>query len=143
MSASARPPVSFLRRLLAGLGAIALTLGLAWGGALGALYLGQEGLLFHPQPLAQDVLLARGRPGDAQWVEEVRIPVPGAELHALHVRHPAPRGLIFFLHGNAGNVATWSSNLAYYRQVNFDLLLLDYRGFGKSSGRIDSEAQLH
>jgi alpha-beta hydrolase superfamily lysophospholipase len=141
-----RPPPSLaplLRRTLAGLGVLLATVTLAWGVALGAVYLRQEGLLFHPEPLAQEAPLARGRPGDAQWVEEVRIPVPGAELHALHVRHPAPRGLVFFLHGNAGNVATWSTNLAYYQRVNYDLFLLDYRGYGKSSGQIDSEAQLH
>lgn len=140
------PPPSLaplLRRTLAGVVALSATVALAWGVTLGAVYLRQEGLLFHPEPLAQDTPLARGRPGDPQWVEEVRIPVPGAELHALHVRLPAPRGLVFFLHGNAGNVATWSSNLAYYQRVNYDLLLLDYRGFGKSSGHIDSEAQLH
>jgi len=123
--------------------ALLLTVGLGWGGLLGALYLGQENLLFQPTPLAQEVPLARGRPGDGQWVEEVRIPVPGAELHALHVRHPAPRGLIFFLHGNAGNVATWSTNLPFYQRVNYDLFLLDYRGYGKSTGHIESEAQLH
>jgi uncharacterized protein len=143
MSELPRPPASFRRRGLAALGALLLVAGLGWGGLLGAIYLRQEGLLFQPTPLAQDVALARGGPGDAQWVEELRIPVPGAEIHALHVRHPAPRGLIFFLHGNAGNVATWSSNLAYYRQVNYDLLLLDYRGYGKSTGHIASEAQLH
>lgn len=134
---------SLARRAWWGVLALAATVALAWGVALGAVYLRQEGLLFHPEPLPPATVLARGRPGDAQWVEEVRIPVPGAELHALHVRHPAPRGLIFFLHGNAGNVATWSTNLAYYQRVNYDLFLLDYRGYGKSSGQIDSEAQFH
>lgn len=138
-----RPASSFRRRSLIALAALFFAIALGWGGLLGAIHQRQESLLFQPTPLAQDVPLARGRPGDEQWVDEVRIPVAGAELHALHVRHPAPRGLIFFLHGNAGNVATWSSNLAYYRQVNYDLLLLDYRGYGKSGGHIESEAQLH
>lgn len=138
------PPLARLsRRALIGVAVLFATVALAWGVALGAVYLRQEGLLFHPEPLPQEAPLARGRPGDAQWVEEVRIPVPGAELHGLLVRHPAPRGLIFFLHGNAGNVATWSTNLPFYERVNYDLFLLDYRGYGKSGGHIDSEAQLH
>jgi len=128
---------------MTGLAALLLVAGLGWGGLLGSIYLRQEGLLFFPEPLQPDLPLARGRPGDGQWVEEVRIPVPGAELHALLVRHPAPRGLVFFLHGNAGNVATWSTNLPFYQRVNYDLFLLDYRGFGKSSGHLASEAQLH
>jgi uncharacterized protein len=143
MSDAPLPPSSVRRRGLVGLGVLLLAAGLGWGGLMGALYLRQENLLFYPEPLDPDVPLARGRPGDPQWVEEVRIPVSGAVLHALHVRHPTPRGLVFFLHGNAGNVATWSTNLTYYRQVNYDLFLLDYRGYGKSTGHIENEAQLH
>jgi alpha-beta hydrolase superfamily lysophospholipase len=30
----------------------------------------------------------------------------------------------------------------FYRAANYDLFMLDYRGYGKSSGRIESEAQL-
>ncbi len=115
----------------------------AWGGALGAVYWRQESLLFHPEVMAVDQPLSRGQPGDAQWLEEVWIPVPGARLHALHLRHPKPRGLIFFLHGNGGNATTWMGNPEWYRQRNFDVFLLDYRGFGKSTGEISSEAQLH
>jgi hypothetical protein len=140
MSPGIRAALARALRRLAGLLVMG---GLTYGALLATLYLRQETLLFQPAPLAREAVLGRGRPGDPQWVEEVRIPVPGAELHALHMRHPAPRGLVFFLHGNAGNVATWSGNLDYYRRVNYDLFLLDYRGYGKSGGRIDSEAQLH
>ncbi|MBL8447048.1 MAG: alpha/beta fold hydrolase [Zoogloeaceae bacterium] len=130
-------------RILRVLGVLAFVVLLAWGGALGAVYWRQESLLFHPAVMASDEPLARGRPGDAQWVEEVWIPVAGARLHALHLRHPNPRGLIFFLHGNSGNAASWMGNPEWYRRRNFDVFLLDYRGFGKSTGTISSEAQLH
>ena len=78
-------------------------------------------------------------PADAH---EVWVDVPGARLHALHLRLPQPRGVVFFLHGNAGSLQTWFVNTGYYRRLNLDLFMLDYRGFGKSSGHIDSEAQL-
>ena len=48
-----------------------------------------------------------------------------------------------FLHGNAGNLQTWMTNVEFYRRVNYDLFMLDYRGFGKSTGRVESEQQLH
>jgi len=50
---------------------------------------------------------------------------------------------VFFLHGNAGNLQGWFDDLDFYRRANFDLFMIDYRGYGKSSGRIESEAQLH
>jgi pimeloyl-ACP methyl ester carboxylesterase len=69
--------------------------------------------------------------------------VPGAAISVLEMRLPDPRGVVFFLHGNAGNLASWFINPAFYREANFDLVMMDYRGYGKSTGRIESEAQLH
>ena len=104
-------------------------------------YFGQEGLIFDPEPLSADYRF-EFRPAEQQF-DEVYVPVPGGELHALHFRQPAPRGLVFFLHGNSGNLATWTTHVDFYRRINFDLFILDYRGFGKSRGHIDGEAQLH
>ncbi|MEF8708857.1 MAG: alpha/beta fold hydrolase [Candidatus Accumulibacter propinquus] len=70
------------------------------------------------------------------------IDVGGETLSALHLRLPNPRGVVFFLHGNTGNLATWFTHSDFYRAANYDLFMLDYRGYGKSSGRIESEAQL-
>jgi hypothetical protein len=51
-------------------------------------------------------------------------------------------GVVFYLHGNAGNLDSWFVNADFWRQANVDLFMLDYRGYGKSSGRITSQAQL-
>ncbi|HEX6019197.1 MAG TPA: alpha/beta fold hydrolase [Burkholderiaceae bacterium] len=105
---------------------------------LAALWWGQERLLFLPTPLAPEYRMALERD-----VHERFIAVPGARLHALHLNLPAPRGMVFFLHGNAGNLESWFVDLDVYRRANFDVFMLDYRGYGKSSGRIESEQQLH
>jgi alpha-beta hydrolase superfamily lysophospholipase len=103
----------------------------------GAVYVKQESLIFRPAPLPADQRL------DIPGVEEIKVPVDGATLSAIHLRLPDPAGLVFFLHGNAGNLQTWSTNIDFYRRVNYDLFMIDYRGFGKSTGAIESEAQLH
>ena len=64
-------------------------------------------------------------------------------MHALHITQLAPRGLLFFIHGNGGDLSTWATGIDFYRKVNYDLFIFDYRGYGKSTGRIESEAQLH
>jgi pimeloyl-ACP methyl ester carboxylesterase len=106
-------------------------------GLLGFVYLLQEKLLFFPEPLPADFPLVMPD------VEHVQIRVDGATLSALHLKLPEPKGVVFFLHGNAGNLADWFVDVPSYRSVNFDLFMIDYRGYGKSSGRIQSEAQLH
>ncbi|MCB1916205.1 MAG: alpha/beta fold hydrolase [Rhodocyclaceae bacterium] len=104
--------------------------------ALGAVYWRQEALLFEPTVLPPDHTFAIAD------TREVRVEVDGATLSALHLRLPNPKGVIFFLHGNGGNLASWFTNPAFYRSVNYDLFMIDYRGYGKSTGRVESEAQL-
>jgi pimeloyl-ACP methyl ester carboxylesterase len=117
------------------LGVIAMPV-LLYAAALGALYFQQEALLFRPSPLPADHRFPMG-------VREVLVPVDGATLHAVHFSQPAARGLVFFLHGNGGNNAVWLTSTDFYERTGFDLFMIDYRGYGKSSGSIESEAQLH
>ena len=100
-------------------------------------YRHQEALIFHPDPLPQGYVY------DLPEVTEITVAVDGAELSALHLRLPAAKGIVFYLHGNAGNLASWFADTSVYRHTNFDLFMLDYRGYGKSTGRIRSEEQLH
>ena len=130
----ANPRARFMT-LLAG---IVLLVIILYGAVLAWLWLGQEKLLFAP-----DVLEARHVLAKAADVFELTIDVPGARLSALHLRLPKPKGVVFFLHGNGGSLETWFVNPEYYRKANFDLFMIDYRGYGKSSGQIESEAQLH
>ena len=105
--------------------------------ALGWLWFKQEKLLFAPDVLAADFRLAT-----APDIHEMAIDVPGARLSALHLKLPNPKGVVFFLHGNGGSLESWFVNPELYRQANYDLFMLDYRGYGKSTGQIKSEAQL-
>ena len=116
----------------------AALLGLTWCGATAALWLGQERLLFEPVALAADARLS-----DAPDVSDHFVEVPGARLSVLELRLPDPRGVVFYLHGNSANAKMWFTDAGLYRRANLDLVMMDYRGFGKSSGRIESEAQLH
>jgi alpha-beta hydrolase superfamily lysophospholipase len=110
---------------------------LGYAGLLGLLYASQERLIFHGVPLPADYRFEFD-----QRFDEIRIPVAGATLDALHFMQDRPRGLVFFIHGNAGNLATWTTGIDFYRRVNYDLFIFDYRGYGKSTGRIESEDQL-
>ena len=101
---------------------VAVTAGVLYAGAMAWLWLGQEKLLFAPSTLAAQVPLAM-----APDVHELAVDVPGAQLSALHLRLPDPKGVVFFLHGNGGSLQTWFVNPEYYRRANFDLFMIDYR----------------
>jgi uncharacterized protein len=114
-----------------------MTVAALYGGVLALLWWGQEKLLFQPTPLPADHRFAV----DAD-VHERFIDVPGARLSALHLQLARPRAVVFYLHGNAGNLDSWFVNAEFWRRMNVDLFMIDYRGYGKSSGRITSQAQL-
>jgi alpha-beta hydrolase superfamily lysophospholipase len=116
---------------------LALLLAL-YAALMALLWWGQERLLFHPAALPQTHRFAFGPEVQEAWID-----VPGARLHALHLQLPQPKGIVFFLHGNAGHLQGWFGAAALYRQAGYDVFMLDYRGYGKSSGHIQGEAQLH
>jgi len=108
-----------------------------YGAAIAWLWLRQERLLFEPSPFPADQPLSQ----DAD-VREFMVDVPGARLSVAQLKLPDPRGVVFYLHGNSGNLQRWFVGLDAFRELNFDVVMMDYRGYGKSSGRIESEAQL-
>jgi len=46
-----------------------------------------------------------------------------------------PRGTVLYLHGNAGNISTQFANVAWMPAAGFNVLAMDYRGYGGSEGR--------
>jgi len=105
--------------------------------ALGWLWFRQERLMFEPTTLPPDHVLATDPDVHELWID-----VPGARLSAAHLRLLDPRGVVFFLHGNSGNLTDCLVDLDAFRQVNFDVGMFDYRGYGKSTDCIASEEQL-
>lgn len=47
------------------------------------------------------------------------------------------RGHLLFCHGNAGNIGDRVLNAALLAAAGFDVLLFDYRGYGRSTGKPD------
>jgi pimeloyl-ACP methyl ester carboxylesterase len=127
---SNRAYVMFSLGLVAAVGAV-------YTAAIGWLWFRQERLLFEPTLLPPDQPLIDDADVHERWIE-----VPGARLSTAHLRLPDPRGVVFFLHGNSGNLKDCLVDLDAFRQVNFDVVMVDYRGYGKSSGCIESEVQL-
>ncbi|MGH1336377.1 MAG: alpha/beta hydrolase [Aureispira sp.] len=100
-------------------------------------YWWQERLLFHPTVLAKDFVFSF----DTNFEERYLEVAPDVALHALHFKAESPKGLVFYVHGNAGSLQDWGGLGGFYLEQGYDLLMFDYRGFGKSPGHIHSEQQ--
>ena len=78
-----------------------------------------------------------------QEFEELNISsFDGKKQNGLLFKTPNPKGLIFYLHGNAGSLDSWGNNAKIYTDLGYNIFFLDYRGFGKSEGQIENQEQI-
>ncbi len=111
------------------------TAALAGGAVFVALALLEERIIFHPSRLIEATPDAAGLP-----YEDLRLRTKDGEtLAGWLVTAPSPRATILFLHGNAGNLSHRLHHLAGLRGTGFSVLIIDYRGYGESSGSPSEE----
>jgi len=108
-----------------------------WAG----LYLFQDRLIFQAVKLEPDYAFTFDFP-----FEEFVIDVPGEDqsvehINALWFKPSEPsKGLIVYFHGNRGNLQRWGNYSPSLTKHGYDVLMIDYRGYGKSSGTPSEEA---
>jgi len=96
-----------------------------------AAYFLQEKFIFKPEKLSQDFKFKY----DAPFKELFFDVEPGVRINGLHFYRASPSGLIFYLHGNTRSIKGWAKYAQDFYRYNYDVVLLDYRGFGKSTGK--------
>jgi len=94
-------------------------------------YFIQERLLFVAAPLQLRHRFQLASPFEELYLESQ----DGGKIHALLIHAKDPKGLILYFHGNTGNMNRWSLVAEELTTYNFNVLVVDYRGFGKSQGR--------
>jgi hypothetical protein len=67
----------------------------------------------------------------------------GIHLNSVLFKIENSKGVIMYIHGNAGMINFYSRFAKEYNDLGHDFFIYDYRGFGKSGGRIDSEKELY
>lgn len=103
-----------------------------------ALYFFQEKLIFFPEVLEQDYQ----HQFKMDFKEQHFKMKDGAVINGLLFKAEDSKGLIFYLHGNAGSIRSWGNVANTYTSLGYDVFLLDYRGYGKSTGKISGQDQL-
>lgn len=101
-----------------------------------SLYLLQEKLLFHPTVLAQDYKYSFKYPFEELFLKTD----DDAVINALHFKAEASKGVILYFHGNAGDLSRWGIITEYFVAKGYDVLVMDYRTYGKSIGKLSETA---
>ena len=118
-----------LKRALLFLGALYFLVG-------AFLFFFQEKILFVPSVLPQDYKYEF-----AHNFEELFLNTDEkAVVNALHFKVENPKGVVLYFHGNAGDLSRWGKTTEYFADKDYDVLVMDYRTFGKSTGALSEPA---
>ncbi len=101
-------------------------------------YFVQEKFIFKPERLPEDFQYKYDVP-----FEELFFDVePGVRINGLHFYCGNPNGLILYFHGNTRSIKGWAKYAKDFYRYNYDVILADYRGFGKSTGKRSEKEML-
>ncbi|NAS13636.1 alpha/beta hydrolase [Poritiphilus flavus] len=101
------------------------------------LYFLQDYFMFKPEKLPKDFQFYY----DNQVIEEYNVETrDGETLNGLHFKTPNPRGIVFYLKGNSKSIKGWGKFAVDFTRHRYDVIMVDYRGFGKSTGRRSQKA---
>ncbi len=91
----------------------------------------QDKIIFQRKSLPQGYVFTF----DQRFEEHFIKTEDGETLNALLFKSAAPsKGLILYFHGNADNLQRWGQYAVDFTQLGYDVLVTDYRGYGKSTG---------
>jgi fermentation-respiration switch protein FrsA (DUF1100 family) len=80
---------------------------------------------------------------DDVWIERPAPPGTASTLHALWAPGPTPQSpLMLYLHGARRNVESSAFRIRQMQSLGFAVLAIDYRGFGRSTDSLPSEASV-
>jgi uncharacterized protein len=101
-------------------------------------YFFQEKFIFKPEKLKQDFEFKYDIPFEEYFFDVE----PGVRINGLHFSREKPSGLILYFHGNTRSIKGWAKYARDFYRYNYDVVLVDYRGFGKSTGKRSEKEML-
>lgn len=116
--------------LVIGAGILILTIGLL-------IFFFQHKFFFQPEKLSPDFKFAYL---NLQAEERTVEPEPGAKINYLHFTVEKPKGVVLYLKGNTKSIKGWGKFAIDFTRLGYDVVMMDYRGFGKSTGKRTVEA---
>jgi pimeloyl-ACP methyl ester carboxylesterase len=103
-----------------------------------AVYFLQDLFIFNPEKLRADFQFKY----DVPFRELNFYLKDGVRINGLHFYRNQPKGLILYFHGNTKSIKGWAKYAKDFYRYDYDVVLVDYRGFGKSTGQRRNENDL-
>jgi alpha-beta hydrolase superfamily lysophospholipase len=103
-----------------------------------ALYYLQDYMLFKPEKLSEDFQFHYDNQNTKEYFLETR---DGATINGLLFKSKdQPKGMVLYLKGNSKSIKGWGKFAVDFTRHGYSVFMVDYRGFGKSTGRRSQKA---
>ncbi|MFD2562585.1 alpha/beta fold hydrolase [Aquimarina rubra] len=102
---------------------------------MGLLYFFQHKIIFQPKKLSELHSFQFDHPFEEFFLETT----DGERLNAIHFKNQNPKGVILYFHGNKGSLSRWGNITTFFAKKQYDVIVMDYRSYGKSTGTITEE----
>jgi pimeloyl-ACP methyl ester carboxylesterase len=104
------------------------------------LYFFQERFLFYPEKLPKDFQFHY----ENQEVKEYNLKIKeGVVINGLHFKAENSKGVVYYLKGNSKSIKGWGKFAVDFTLHGYDVIMIDYRGFGKSTGKMSQNTMKH
>lgn len=101
----------------------------------GLLYIMQPSMVFYPYLDLVETPAAWG----LEYEEVYLSSHDGVRLHGWYIPRDKAEEVVLFLHGNGGNISHRGASIEIFNRLGLDVLIIDYRGYGKSEGSPDEK----
>src|SRR6266498_4374910 len=101
------------------------------------LYFFQDAILFHPVQLKREQEYDFPQPH-----KEINIPVnKESNLNIIQFQSSdtITKGVVLYFHGNRKNISWYAKYTPYFTKNGYEVWLIDYPGFGKSTGKFTEQ----
>lgn len=102
------------------------------------LYFMQSRLLYYPNLPSRELVATPSAIG-LEYQSVTLTAGDGVRLHGWFVPAARERATLLFFHGNAGNISHRLDSLRIFNGLGLSVLIIDYRGYGQSEGRVSEE----
>ncbi len=102
-----------------------------------ALYFLQDAILFHPVTLNRTYSYNFPEPH-----KDINIPIDSKDtlnLVDFASTDTIARGVVLYFHGNKRNISWYATYIPYFTRHGYQVLMIDYPGFGKSTGKLTEQ----
>lgn len=101
----------------------------------GLLYLMQPSMVFYPHR----ELEATPNSWGLEYEDLYLSGSDGVKLNGWYIPRENAKEVVLFFHGNGGNISHRGDSIAIFHRLGLNVLIIDYRGYGKSEGTPSEE----